>query len=67
MIHSDGTPYWEPTPARADARATLTWIECTGFLYSKGGTYLTSGTLDECAEEFLGEIINIEEDYGYPE
>jgi hypothetical protein len=49
-----------------DARASLIWVECTEILYSKGGTYLATGSLDECAERFMGEVINVEEDYGYP-
>lgn len=63
MMHPDGTPYWEYTPQKKDARASLIWVESTGILYSKGGTYIMTGTLDECANRMLTEVINIEEDY----
>lgn len=41
----------------------LVYIMSTGILYSRGGQYLMTASLDECANEYLDIVICVQEHY----
>lgn len=41
----------------------IIYVASTGIAYSRGGTYLMTGTIDEVAEAFIGVVIRWMEDY----
>lgn len=59
MMHPDGTPYWEPTPLKANAQAQIDYSLSTGEAFSKGGTYLGEyPSLTACGEAHTDTMIN---------